>query len=233
MMLRQEIYALDGTDKAELPYTVTEQNFTIALLQPRNGNRHAVFFTHPRESISYHYERDLGNPRVNHSLTLEVDDFGNVRKSATIGYGRQQPHPDLSLQIDFDAERTPLATYAENAFTNPIDDATAYRTPLPCDSRTYQLTGYPATGPARRFQTSDFVKEDPGPPKRLVNSFEKEINYEEAATSGRQRRLIERVCTRYRSNDLTGLLGACGMESLALPGETYKLSFTPGLLAQV
>ena len=33
-MLRQEVYALDGTDKAETPYTVTEQNFTIRL-QPR------------------------------------------------------------------------------------------------------------------------------------------------------------------------------------------------------
>src|SRR6185369_14401323 len=28
-MLRQEVYALDRTPKAEHPYTVTEQNFTI------------------------------------------------------------------------------------------------------------------------------------------------------------------------------------------------------------
>ena len=61
-MLRQEVYALDGTEKAEIPYTVAEQNFTIRRLQPQAGNRHAVFFTHPREAISYHYERDPGRP---------------------------------------------------------------------------------------------------------------------------------------------------------------------------
>jgi len=48
-MLRQEVYALDGSDKAQVPYTVTEQNFTIERLQTRGKNRHSIFFTHPRE----------------------------------------------------------------------------------------------------------------------------------------------------------------------------------------
>ena len=39
-MLRQEVYALDGTDKAQNPYSVAEQNFTIQRLQPRAENRH-------------------------------------------------------------------------------------------------------------------------------------------------------------------------------------------------
>src|SRR5262249_10870805 len=56
-MLRQEIYALDGTDKQPHPYAVTEQNFTLRLVQPKAGNRHPVLFSHPRESILYHYER--------------------------------------------------------------------------------------------------------------------------------------------------------------------------------
>ncbi len=51
-MLRQEVYALDGTDKQQHPYTVTEQNFTIRVLQPRGGNRHGVFFTHAARSRS-------------------------------------------------------------------------------------------------------------------------------------------------------------------------------------
>ena len=94
-MLRQEVYALDGTDKASDPYTVTEQNFTIDASQPRAGNRHAVFFTHAREAISYHYERNPADPRIAHALTLEVDAFGNVLKLAAIGYGRRQPDPSL------------------------------------------------------------------------------------------------------------------------------------------
>ena len=48
-----------------------------------------------------------------------------------------------------------------------------------------------------------------------------------------QKRLIEHVRTRYRKNDLTDLLPLGALESLALPGESYKLAFTPGLLTQV
>ena len=58
-VLRREIYALDGTDNEDRPYTATEQNYTVELFQPRGHNQHAVFFTHPRESIDFHYERNL------------------------------------------------------------------------------------------------------------------------------------------------------------------------------
>jgi hypothetical protein len=95
-MLRQEVYALDGTDKEQHPYTVTEQNFTIRCVEPRAGNRHAVFFTHPHEAISYHYERNPADPRIAHALTLSVDDFGNVLRSAAAGYGRREPNADLT-----------------------------------------------------------------------------------------------------------------------------------------
>ena len=96
-MLRQEIYADDaGPDatpeqilRARTPYTVTEQNFTVRTLQPRGANRHAVFFTHALEAISYHYERNAADPRIQHALTLEVDAYGNVLKQAAIGYGRR------------------------------------------------------------------------------------------------------------------------------------------------
>ena len=39
-----------------------------------------------------------------------------------------------------------------------------------------------------------------------MHVFDKEIQYEAQATSGRQRRLIEQIRTLYRENDLTGLL---------------------------
>ena len=57
-MLRQEVYALDGTAKETASLHSHEQNFTISSLQPQAENRHAVFFTHAREAISYHYERN-------------------------------------------------------------------------------------------------------------------------------------------------------------------------------
>ncbi len=98
-MLRQEVYADDADhpgatpkqiQRARTPYTVTEQSFRIRALQPRGANRHAVFFTHAREAITYHYERNPADPRIQHALTLEVDDYGNVLKQAAISYGRRE-----------------------------------------------------------------------------------------------------------------------------------------------
>ncbi len=240
-MLRQEVYALDGTDKQIHPYTVTEQNFTIERLQTRAGYRHGVFFVHPREAISYHYERDQADPRVSHALTLEVDDFGNVRKSLAIGYGRRHDDPDPLLTVeDRNEQKRTLMTYTDNGFTNAIDDRIKkpdgtvkypddYRTPLPCETRTYELTGFEPANDARRFGFEEWVKDDFALLKSAL-----EIDYEQTADrTKKQRRLIEHVRTRYRKNDLSGLLPQGTVESLALPGETYKLAFTPGLLSSV
>ena len=136
-MLRQEVYALDGTEKEPYPYTVSEQNFTIRLLQPIDGNRHAVFFTHAREAITYHYERNPADPRIGHTLTLEVDDFGNVLKSAAVGYGRRQPDLSLSLE-DQNKQAQVFVTLTENGFTNPID--AGQRLPHPAARREPRAT---------------------------------------------------------------------------------------------
>jgi RHS repeat-associated protein len=232
-MLRQEIYALDGTPKEEHPYTVSEQNFTIRRVQPQGENRHAVFFSHPREAITYHYERNPADPRVQHALTLEVDPFGNVLKEAAIGYGRRQPDPSLPLQVDREKQTKTLLTYTENCVTNPINDAAvfpdAYRTPLPCETRTFELTGYTPTGAAGRFQSADLVQPTGA---ALTHVFDTEIGYEDAPSTGRQRRVIELIRTLYRRDDLSVLLPLGQVEPLALSGESYRLAFTPGLLAQ-
>ena len=229
-MLRQEIYAEDGTDKADHPYTVSEQNFTVRMLQARRGNRHAVFFVHPREAVNYHYERNPADPRTSHTLTLEVDSFGNALKAAAIAYGRRQADASLPLDADQDKQTTPLITYTENRVTEPVPGDDEHHAPLPAETCSYELTGYPLTGTRFLFDHGDFVKPDPNDPARLLHIFDEEIKYEARATKGRQRRLIEQVRTLYRKNDLTGLLDLGKLQSLALPGESYKLAFTAGLV---
>ena len=240
-MLRQEVYADDaehpGTApeqirRARTPYAVTEQNFTIRPLQPKGANRHAVFFTHAREALSFNYERNPTDPRIQHTLTLEVDDYGNVLKQAAIGYGRRVS--PLSEQWDRDRQTMQLLTYTESRATNAIDFSDTRRNPLPCEAITFELTGYPATGPAGRYQAADFVEPDPAAPGRLRHKFTApEVPYEATATGSRRRRPIELLRTLYRRDDLNGLLSLGDLQQLALPGESYKLAFTPGLLAQV
>ena len=205
-MLRQEVYADDAgrgatptqIQRARTPYTVIEQNFTIRTVQPRAGNRHAVFFTHAREAISYHYERNPADPRIQHALTLEVDGSGNVLKQATIGYGRREqirvvddqgnvqqvPNPGLTgLEATDQAKQTtPLLTYTENHVTNAIASPDTHRTPLPCETLTFELTGYTPTGDAGRFQASDLVEPDPAAAGRLRHKFTEQVPYEAAAT---------------------------------------------------
>ena len=56
-ILRQEIYADDGSVKACLPYSVSARNYTLETLQPQVGNRYGVFFTHARETNRLPVER--------------------------------------------------------------------------------------------------------------------------------------------------------------------------------
>jgi RHS repeat-associated protein len=233
-MLRQEIYAIDGSDKEPHPYIVTEQNFAIRMIQPLFSNRHGIFFTHSLETINYHYEREYNppDPQTSHALTLEVDNYGNVLKQASIGYGRRHADTDL-LKEDSDKQTKLLITYTDNTVTNNIDDTYNYRTALPCESRTFELTGYKPSGDAGRFLRTDFVNQDPNNSSNLVLVFDGEVSYEDSPTGGKQRRLIEDSRTLYRKDDLTSFLALGKSDSLALVGETYKLAFLPALLTKV
>ena len=107
-----------------------------------------------------------------------MDAFGNVLKEAAIGYGRRQPDPALPWQADRDKQTKTLITYTENRITNPLHDVLYpddYRAPLPCETRTFELTGYPPTGAAGRFQSADFVQ---SAADGLTHIFDTEINYE-------------------------------------------------------
>ena len=256
-MLRQEVYAddagpgstADQIQRAGTPYTVTEQTFSIRALQPQGANRHAVFFTHAREAISFHYERNPADPRIQHTLTLEVDAYGNVLKEAGIAYARRTtirvldeqgqvqhaPNPGLAglTASDQTTQTTALLTYTETPVTNPVESAGTHRTPLPCEAITFELTGYAPTGPAGRFQAADLVEPDPDVVGRLRHKFTDQVAYEATATGNPCRRPVEWLRTLYRRDDLTSLLPLGELHSLGLPGESYKLAFTPGLLAQV
>jgi RHS repeat-associated protein len=255
--LRQEVYADDagpGASPAQMlraatPYTVTEQTFGVRALQPRGVNRHGVFFSHALEAINVHYERDPADPRIQHTLTLDIDDYGNVLKDAAISYGRRETvrlvddngqigrvaNPALAALTPSDQAKqtTRLLTYSEHRVTNPVETLDTHRNPLPCETTTFELTGYAPTGPDGRFQATDLVEPDPGEAGRLRHKFLTEIAYEATATGSVCRRPVERLRTLYRRDDLTGLLTLGELGALGLAGETYRLAFTPGLLTQV
>ncbi|PSH61687.1 toxin [Phyllobacterium brassicacearum] len=221
--LRQEVYARDGSEREPHPYAVTEQNFTLRVLQRRAANRHAVFLAHPREALTYHYERNPADPRVIHGLTLAVDDYGNTLQSATIAYGRREADPSLPA-FEQEQQNRILITCTETSYTNSVEEDDRYRVPLPSEARTQQLTGLSREPGQPRFRFADV--------REAVESAGR-IAYHETPAGSVQSRLLKLTRTLYRGNDLTGPLALGELQSQALPFESYQLAFTPEHLEQV
>jgi RHS repeat-associated protein len=252
-MLRQEVYADDSLpgsteaaiERAKTPYTVTEQNFTVHRLQPRDGNRPAVFLTHAREAITYHYERNPSDPRIQHALTLQVDEYGNVLRSVSVGYPRrnvperrpEQNETHLTLEL--------------NRVVNRDDRNNWYRVGLPVETRTYELVKPP--GATERFaweEINDLITALV-PLSRHEPSLTHTVPYEQwdwrkdwdpqtepgglvnGIVEHSRLRMINHFRTLYRKDSLIALLPLAEVESLALAGESYQLVFTPGLLAHI
>ena len=195
------------------------------------------------------------DPRVQHELTLRVDPFGNVLSAATINYGRRFDSSDAALSED-DRERQRLIhiVVTSSTFTNGVlDQRDAYRSPLPaetltCEMRqaTQDLSGIGLTA-VRSFDEvrADVIRR----PMACTTSSTEDINFAAAAAKALMspaeatkyfRRPIEHVRVLYRpddfgvsENDPETLLSLGHLQSLALPGERFRLAFTPGVLSQV
>jgi RHS repeat-associated protein len=248
MLLRQEVYADDAplgapaalVQRANTPYTVTEQNFTVVTVQRRAGNRFGIFFTHSRETLSAHYERHAGDPRIQHTITLDVDKYGNVLKDVAISYGRRQADVNLPTPADQNQQTRTFITATLYRVTNPVDDITVYpydyHIPLACETRTFELTGIQPGSHAARFSFEDWGQNNYG-----MFMAAAEIPYEQIADQLHpQKRLIEHIRNLYRPDDLgsaqndpNALLSLGVLETRGMAGESFKLAFTPGLLAQV
>lgn len=227
-VLRQEVYAGDTSSRRVGPYSVIEHCYRVRMVQPQADNEHAVFYTHDSETLEHHYERNQRDPRISHQLTLEVDEFGNVTRSAAVVYPRrrtlptaEEPHPP---EHPSEQGQTHIV-YTESDFTNRINTPAAYRTPLACEVRTYELTSAPRGGGGKLYTVASLMG---------AAASAAELQYEDSPTEGvLQKRIIELVRTLYRRDDLSGPLLPGQLESLALPFESYKQAFTPGLLGRI
>jgi YD repeat-containing protein len=208
-VLHQEVYALDldpVTGETRLsnpvPYTVSERSYGVRRLQPKLKEKHAAFFVYDRESVEQVYERDARDPRVSHSLTLEVDEFGNVRRKARVGYGRRtaSPHAEQGRR---------LILVEETDVSNDAEARTHYRVGTPVETRSNELRGAPApaTGPNGVYTFEELDELATAAPV---------VPYEAADTGALERRQLGQSRTYYYADDLSGRLelGQAGMRAL-------------------
>ncbi|MDP8930025.1 MAG: FG-GAP-like repeat-containing protein, partial [Actinomycetota bacterium] len=211
-MLRQEVYGLDGTEREHDPYSVVEAKFHLRREQPRDESKHAVFYVCDCETLTYHYERDPTDPRIAHAHTLEIDKYGNVLKGAAIAYPRRRG--GLPEQ-----ERMHV-TYTENEFIHLDQTPWAYRTGLPTEQRSYEISGLPVRGP---WEKEELVA-------TIASAAEASHTAPRATLS--QKRLLARTRTRYYRDSLDECLAWGEAGSLGIPCEQLRLTFTEEILDQ-
>ena len=221
-MLRQEVYSMDGSADENKPYAISTHNSIIKLSQPKLGNKYAVFLTHGSETLNIHYERNLDDPRIAHSLNLEVDDVGNVLQMASVVYGRKIT--DGVLPADIQTEQNKVhVIYITNDYTNDFNLPDTYRLKVLAETKSFELTN-----DAYNTVPSFIIN-------NLLNDFAAAatIAYEQKPNGSLQKRLIEDVRSIYRKNDLQTALPLYQLDTLGFIYQTYKLAFTPSLVTNL
>ena len=140
-VLRQEVFSEDATGAVrEAPYTAIESSFVVQRLQARTQGRDPILFVHHGETISYHYECQAHDPRVEHKFTLQVDKYGHVLRSCQVSYPRRKPSAEH-------AEQKRLSAVAQVQTLLNVDTLSAdkrrplYLAGVPCEERSFELTG--------------------------------------------------------------------------------------------
>jgi RHS repeat-associated protein len=240
VMLRQEVYSLDGGPLAWIPYSTTERVDDVVCLQRRHGQRHGVYFTHAREQLEFHYERRMTesagvpefDPRISHAMTLAVDAFGNVLRSVAIAYPRRNVAGLLPEQ-----KLTHVGVSVARV-VNRTREAGWYRTGLPVESRAYEWVNPPS--PSNVGGRFGLLKIDTMR-TALEVLFPTTLNDPQSTSMQPTRdwistgtdtklRLLSAARTLYRRDDLTSALPLGDVQSRALPYESYQLAFTPDVL---
>jgi Salmonella virulence plasmid 65kDa B protein/Insecticide toxin TcdB middle/N-terminal region/Insecticide toxin TcdB middle/C-terminal region/FG-GAP-like repeat len=207
--LRSEVFAQTEQDVA--PYSVETRNYVVELVQPRGPNQHAVFVVAESETIVLEYDRDVADPRISHHLNLDFDEHGNVLESAEITYPRRRTDASLPAETQ-QAQAQTVVIFTRNRFTNDATCEGAHRLRLLSEAMTFELRD--VARPGRYYGVDDLRGALSGDGKA-------------------QARLLEHVRHTFYDDALTGALPLHQLNSLALPFDTFRLAYTPSLLAEI
>ncbi|KPI41931.1 Mono(ADP-ribosyl)transferase SpvB [Cyphellophora attinorum] len=230
-LLRREVYAEDGSDRERIPYSVQETNYIIVARQPiQDSQQHGIYHVHPRETLASHYERNPEDARVAHQISLEVDDFGNVRKDIRISYGRHPGKSELEAE-DRLKQETLTMIYNEVDVTNSLEGR-HFRVPAPCSSRQYEVRGLKPNGTNALFRFDDMVKDDFAAILLLPSVPSSDWDKPDAIPV-RGRRLLRQERALFQADNLSDILPIGKIENLGLPGAYHQLVFTKDLFAEL
>ena len=229
-VLREEVFGLDhhknhDLDNPELdehPYTVTESNYRVRLLQPKGQQKHAVCLVHPGETISYHYERNPADPRIEHDFTVGVDDYGNMLESCQVFYGRRDGADTCPVQQPERLKAVATIDSFINVDPTVDPDQQFYALGLPSEEKTFELGGLAQPG-RKYFSASDVAA-------HLRRALKQQIPFEQALGTSAEARLLTWMRHRYWNPSLAAPLDAGQVSAQVLPHSIEKAAFSPAYL---
>lgn len=227
-VLREEIYAptapvaLPEQDPSA-PYNTTEMSYCVRMLQPKAGNTPAVYFVYPRETLSYSYERNPADPRIQHEFVLYVDEYGNVLETCHVAYSRRDVPDAYPEQQQLKVTAT-AATVIN--LDRAHDPAGAHLLGLPREERAFEIGGLAA--PPEGYLSFEQVR------SQLNAARANEIAFEQALSGAApQARLLEWQQHYYWNASLTEVLPLGQASPQALPHHSQAATFSPAQLQQV
>ncbi len=220
-VMRQEVYALDGSPEQANPYTVSESTVEVKLIQPMGNQQYAVFKVNPRESISYHYERNPNDPRVQQEFTLEVDPLcGETKKACTIFLPRRTGSSPV-----YPEQKQLKATALYNDYINTPDTESYRYRGVPYQTQEFEIFGLDLNG-KHYFSFADVF-----PVKAALDN---PLPYQTATTPGLlQAQQLTWNKSFFWNEDQTGALGLSLISSHALPHHNETAVFTKEFISEV
>ncbi|MEU0094818.1 SpvB/TcaC N-terminal domain-containing protein [Kribbella sp. NPDC006257] len=201
-VLREEIFAEDNVPLvSDKPYQVTEHSYQVQLLEPARGG-YAVLHASPGQTSTMHSERAAGDPRISSEVVLEVDAWGNVRRSASVAAAR--------TPVGESEQKSTHIVYTEYEVINDVDDAGRWRIGLPTETREYEIGGVDPV------YLADGIRDTV------------EIPYHHELSGSPERRLIGRTISTYQHDGAELPAGQAAVP--ALPFRTYRQAFASGQL---
>lgn len=146
-VVRRETYGVDEHGQRNPhPFVVEQTCQRVRKAQPGADSTAAAFVVTPEESLVATYEQTANDPRLVGQVVVAVDDFGHVRRDATISYPRRSGQP-----ADLAAQSLLHVIVSDHEMVHAEDDD-RFELGIPTQERDYELRGLLVAGRIGRDQ---------------------------------------------------------------------------------
>lgn len=166
--LRTEVYAADGSDRARVPYQVTQARYQVRVIQPAAASvPYPVVAPLPLEQWSYHYERVAEDPLVSQDVTLVTDKLGYPLRTVSVNYPRRarpltSPYrldlPEGAWEASYDEQQDVLRLTEIERSYHHLETGNGWRTGLLHQQRVNLVTK-PGSGSTLPLSAEDLLQE--------------------------------------------------------------------------